>query len=122
MLQVEWKSIVHRAFTAPGVALALVSAGCDGPSAYQDLSGERIYSRLCTQCHGEQGRALHGRGGSYLGKRKYWTRETLLEYLDDPQGPTSARPPTSRPRGTCRRSIDTCPQRRACGSPTTSSA
>lgn len=68
---------------ALGALLAL--AGCDRSAAYADRSGEEIYARLCTQCHGDEGRALHGRGGTYLGKRKYWTRETLLEYLEDPQ-------------------------------------
>lgn len=87
MVSVRWKSRVRGAVLAPGVALmlALLPAACDGPSTYEELSGEQIYSRLCLQCHGEHGRALHGRGGSYLGKRKYWTRETLLEYLQDPQ-------------------------------------
>jgi len=82
-----WKARVRGAGIGSGLvlALALLLGSCDGPSTYQDLSGERIYHRLCTQCHGEQGRALHGRGGTYLGKRKYWTQETLLEYLEDPQ-------------------------------------
>ncbi|MDG1491225.1 MAG: c-type cytochrome [Planctomycetota bacterium] len=65
--------------------VGLSAAGCDGASAYADRSGEEIYTRLCAHCHGDSGRALQGRGGTYLGKRKYWTRESLLEYLDDPQ-------------------------------------
>ena len=84
---IHLKPRLRGAVLAPGVALmlALVPAACDRPSTYEALPGEQIYSRLCLHCHGEQGRALHGRGGSYLGKRRYWTRETLLEYLDDPQ-------------------------------------
>lgn len=85
---------VSRPLWTPSTTLAtltlalvggLASSGCDSASAYEQLSGEQIYARLCTQCHGTEGRALHGRGGSYLGKRKYWTRATLLEYLEDPQ-------------------------------------
>lgn len=81
----------HRRWTsAPCLAAlslvaCLAASSCDGASAYADRSGEEIYTRLCSHCHGDEGRALHGRGGTYLGKRKHWTRETLLEYLDDPQ-------------------------------------
>lgn len=75
----------RRAILPLAAGALLVLAGCDRSAAYADRSGEEIYARLCTQCHGDEGRALHGRGGTYLGKRKYWTRETLLEYLDDPQ-------------------------------------
>lgn len=81
----HWTPITRLGALTLTLVGGLASSGCDNASAYEQLSGAQIYERLCTQCHGPEGRALHGRGGSYLGKRKYWTRATLLEYLEDPQ-------------------------------------
>ena len=51
---------------------------------YQDMDGAAIYDRLCSQCHGPDGRAVGGAGASYRGKRRFWTEESLLEYVADP--------------------------------------
>ena len=79
-----------KSLPAALVLAALVSspsffaAGCSGSSLYDEMTGEQVYARLCAFCHGEDGRALKGTGESYLGKRKYWTEESLLEYIRNP--------------------------------------
>ncbi len=56
-----------------------------GPArGYQEMDGAAIYGRLCSQCHGPDGRAVARPGASYRDKRKHWDEETLLEYLEDP--------------------------------------
>lgn len=51
---------------------------------YQEMDGAAIYDRLCSQCHGSDGRAVGRAGASYRGKRRYWNEKSLLEYLADP--------------------------------------
>ena len=59
-------------------------ASCNSGSIYDEMSGAEVYKRLCSLCHGQEGRALTGTGASYLGKRQYWSEQTLLEYIDNP--------------------------------------
>ncbi|MEC8494234.1 MAG: cytochrome c [Planctomycetota bacterium] len=51
---------------------------------YEEMDGAAIYDRLCSQCHGPDGRAVGRAGASYRDKRQYWTEESLLDYLADP--------------------------------------
>ena len=68
-----------------GAMISAVIRISGGPDLrYQDMDGAAIYNRLCTQCHGPDGRALGKAGASYRGKRQYWTEESLLEYVADP--------------------------------------
>ena len=79
------------------VLLALIVSptllpGCNGKSVYESMSGEDIYRRLCATCHGPEGRAMTGVANSYAGKRKLWTKEKLLAFVDDPKGYRSKMP------------------------------
>lgn len=51
---------------------------------YDEMDGAAIYDRLCSQCHGPDGRAVGRAGASYRGKREFWDEATLLEYLRNP--------------------------------------
>lgn len=65
------------------VGLALKFAGGTG-LRYDELDGEAIFRRLCTQCHGPDGRAVGRPGETFAGKRAHWDESKLLEYLRNP--------------------------------------
>ena len=86
-----------KRLSATLVLLALIVSptllpGCNGKSVYESMSGEDIYRRLCETCHGPEGRAMTGVANSYAGKRKLWTEEKLLAFVDNPQGYRSKMP------------------------------
>lgn len=65
------------------IAAVLRFAG-GGGLRYEEMDGAAIYRRLCSQCHGPDGRAVGRAGASYRDKRQYWDEASLLEYLADP--------------------------------------
>lgn len=78
--------IVPLLLAAAGLTLVWgTAAGCNRASAYDGKTGEEIYSRVCETCHGRDGKAVGRDGGSYRAKRKHWSEETLLEYIDNPE-------------------------------------
>lgn len=67
-----------------GMLLAVLRFAGGGGLRYEEMDGAAIYARLCSQCHGPDGRAVGRAGASYRDKRQYWTEASLLEYLADP--------------------------------------
>lgn len=63
--------------------VALEFAG-PGGARYAAMDGAAIYERLCSRCHGDDGRGRGGLGASYAGKRGFWDEASLLRYLRDP--------------------------------------
>ena len=62
-----------------------MSMGLGSPTDYSALTGAEVYEKLCYQCHGTRGTSPHGVGNSYVGKRDYWDRESLLAYINNPR-------------------------------------
>lgn len=65
-----------------GVVMMLGQGG--GSAAYESMTGQELYGKLCEQCHGDRGTAPRGLANSYAGKRKYWDEESLLAYIAKP--------------------------------------
>ncbi|QDV07445.1 hypothetical protein Poly30_29700 [Planctomycetes bacterium Poly30] len=66
-----------------GGVVAMMSQG-GGAAAYDSMSGQEIYAKLCQQCHGERGTAPRGLANSYARKREFWNEENLLAYIASP--------------------------------------
>jgi mono/diheme cytochrome c family protein len=76
-----------RAFS-PALAAALALAACSGsdPRAEDSGTGKELFRvQACATCHGD-----HGQGSmlapALTAAHTQWTRETLVQYLNDPQG------------------------------------
>ena len=75
-----------RVSIAGAAAVLLAVLGCDearggGGSA----KGAELYrNQACSTCHGTEGTGTPF-GPTLHGKKGHWTRETLVEYLKDPQ-------------------------------------
>lgn len=62
-------------------------------------SGETLFTEVgCINCHGVGGMGIAGFAPTLHGKMKYWTRETVIAYVKDPQG-YAARDPRLREQG-----------------------
>ena len=71
------------ALLATTAFMALKAMG--GNVDYKSLDGEQLFGRLCAQCHGPRGTDPRGVASSYVGKRDYWTKESLLTYIANPR-------------------------------------
>jgi mono/diheme cytochrome c family protein len=74
---------------ALALALVLLAVGaqqsCDTDTGPR--SAERLWNDLgCVNCHGTDGTGMRGFGPSLRGKKQYWTRVKLENYLRDPTG------------------------------------
>lgn len=63
---------------------ATLLTGC--PDSPPTTGPELFRAWGCIQCHGESGTGIQGLGPSLQGKASFWTRETLTQYIRDPQG------------------------------------
>ena len=66
-------------FVAAGAFKVMLGGGAVD---YGTLTGPELYGKLCQQCHHKRG--IGGAGNSYAGKRDYWDKESLLEYIANP--------------------------------------
>jgi mono/diheme cytochrome c family protein len=69
----------------PAILLLLALAACgEGGSDAPASGGAKLFaSQGCTLCHGADGAGTVF-GPTLQGKRQYWTREKLMEYLKNP--------------------------------------
>ncbi|MEM7517448.1 MAG: cytochrome c, partial [Planctomycetota bacterium] len=74
--------------------VSLVSCGGDSSSessagsaaGRNPVTGENLYrSQQCMQCHGAEGRGMPGMGPTLHNLSEHWTKDSLDEYLLDPQ-------------------------------------
>lgn len=88
---VTWYNATMRIvtkFTASGALAALIlscAASCSGDEKKEEATGAQLFQANCAQCHMADG------AGSALapplhGKKSNWTRDTLVDYLEDPVG------------------------------------
>ncbi len=66
-----------------GIMALLGPAG--GAAAYDTMTGQQLYTKLCFQCHGAKGTGGSGGGSSYAGKRDFWDEQSIIAYLANPQ-------------------------------------
>ncbi len=66
-----------------GFSLALAVACGDGASAAKSASGSQRFVSSCGLCHGMEGAGTQ-LGPTLQGKKKFWTKEKLVQYLKDP--------------------------------------
>lgn len=67
-----------------GLFFLALQFGGISTAAYDKMTGEEIFTRICSQCHGVDGVITHGKGETYTGKRQYWDEEKLLRYIKNP--------------------------------------
>ena len=68
-------------------AAVLVLAACqpETPPVGADPAAADLWVKTaCSACHGADGKGFAGLGPSIAGKQEHWSRESLVEYLDDP--------------------------------------
>ncbi len=75
---------------------AFMAMGGGGAVDYSTMTGAEVYGKLCSQCHGGRGTAPNGSGNSYVGKRDYWDKESLLTYIADPRSVKKKMPHLAR--------------------------
>jgi hypothetical protein len=86
-------------FGAASLLLVLAASGCGSGDptpppglGESQLAGWQAYIDLnCGSCHGDQRQGQRS-GPALLGLDRYWTNETLVEYLSDPDAVVSADP------------------------------
>lgn len=77
-----------RPVRAPIAILLFAAASCGGDAGAAGGRGAALFqSQACVTCHGADG-AGTAFGPTLQGKKAFWTRETLVEYLRNPQAYT----------------------------------
>ncbi len=73
---------------APIVILLVAAASCGGAADGEGGRGAALFrSQACATCHGADGEGT-AFGPTLHGKKAFWTREKLVEYLRNPQAYT----------------------------------
>lgn len=78
---------------------AAVLAGACSSEPPPPRDGETVWLEAgCVNCHGRDGGGMKGFAPTLHGKKQFWTRETLIAYIKDPQG-YAAKEPRLRDQG-----------------------
>lgn len=96
------RSILNSARISGALSLSLVPAlglaacsGGDTPSPSSSAGQKLFTQQACVTCHGDHGQGSM-LGPALKGVKAQWTREALVEYLNDPQGYAAKDPRLSK--------------------------